>query len=418
MSTESPREKIRKLARGKNGFGFCCSAMICMKREGTQATRELIRKHREEKDFERATKRSLKLTEEEREKQRADSKKGPVFSIAVPLYNTPEDFLREMVRSVCGQSWERWELLLADGSDDGVDRERIVRDAAEFEKDKMGQKEPSLPSHWRQPAKCPPSHEGKAGQKEPSPPSQTGQKEPSLPSHEESEMGQKEPSLPSHEESKTGRKEPSLPSRFRYRKLEENGGISRNSNAALEMAEGEFIVLLDHDDLLIPSALWEIGRAIRETGADFLYSDEAVFASPEPEKILEIHRKAEYNQEALLRSNYICHVTAFRRELLRRTGGFREEYDGSQDHDLFLRLTDAAEKVVHIPKALYFWRSHEGSVAGSIRAKDYAVDAGQRAVRDFLRERKGIKAEVVSSEECETIYEIRVIEEGRKDNGR
>ena len=368
MSTESPREKIRKLARGKNGFGFCCSAMICMKREGTQATRELIRKHREEKDFERATKRSLKLTEEEREKQRADSKKGPVFSIAVPLYNTPEDFLREMVRSVCGQSWERWELLLADGSDDGINRESIVYEAVECDQSKTGRKEPLNVSsafirHWRQPAKRPPSH-------------------------------------------------------IRYRRLEENGGISRNSNAALEMAEGEYIVLLDHDDLLIPSALWEIGRAIRETGADFLYSDEAVFASPDPEKILEIHRKAEYSQEALLRSNYICHVTAFRRELLRRTGGFREEYDGSQDHDLFLRLTDAAEKVVHIPKALYFWRSHEGSVAGSIRAKDYAVDAGQRAVRDFLLERKGIKAEVVSSEECETIYEIRVTEDGGKNNGR
>ena len=171
------------------------------------------------------------------------------------------------------------------------------------------------------------------------------------------------------------------------------------------MATGEYIALLDHDDLLVPGALREVAKTIRETGADFLYSDEAVFESPDPRKILEIHRKAEYSPEALLRSNYICHLAVFRRELTAKAGGFRKEYDGSQDHELFLRLTEAAGKVAHIPKALYFWRSHGGSVAGGIGAKDYAVDAGKRAVRDFLAAR-GIRATVTSSAECETIYEI------------
>ena len=328
------REKVRKLARGKNGFGFFCSALICLKREGVRSTGNLIRKHREEKAFERATGRSLKLSPAERDSQKLESERaeGPVFSIAVPLYNTPESFLRDMIRSVTGQSWQKWELCLADGSDAEHAGVREICEEA-------------------------------AGQD----------------------------------------------SRIRYRKMERNGGISENSNAALEMAAGDYIVLLDHDDILIPSALREAARAIRETGADFLYSDEAVFESPNPKKILEIHRKAEFSQEALLRSNYICHLAVFRRELLKKAGGFRKAYDGSQDHDLFLRLTDEAGKVAHIPKVLYFWRSHGGSVAADIGVKDYAVDAGIRSVRDFLREKKGIEAEVVSSEECRTIYEVKIL---------
>ena len=329
MKQTRPREKIRKLARGKNGFGFFCSLLVCLMREGAGATRELIRTLREEKAFERATRRSLVLSREEQEAQKRESLETElVFSVAVPLYNTPEAFLKEMIRSVTEQSWQKWELLLADGSNE---EHPDVRETCE-------------------------------------------------------EAAKKDP-------------------RIRYRKLEQNGGISENSNAALEMATGDYIALLDHDDLLIPSALYETARAVRGSGADFLYSDEAVYASPDPKKILEIHRKAEYSQEALLRSNYICHLAVFRRELLEKAGGFRKEYDGSQDHDLFLRLTDEAEKVVHIPKALYFWRSHGGSVAGGIGAKNYAVEAGKRAVRDFLLS-KGIRAEISSSEECETIYNI------------
>ena len=342
MKTMRLRERIRKAARGKNGFGFCCSALICLKREVAGATGELIARHREERAFERATRKSLKPDPSEYESQRRESEAadGPVFSITVPLFNTPETFLRDMIQSVREQSWQKWELLLADGSDAGHPDVRVPCEAA-------------------------------------------------------------------------AREDP----RIRYRKLEKNGGISENSNAALEMATGEYIALLDHDDLLIPSALWEVAQAIRETGADFLYSDEAVFESPNPGKILEIHRKAEFNQKKLLTENYLCHLTVFRRELVERAGGFRKEYDGSQDHELFLRLTDEAGKVVHIPKALYFWRSHGGSVAADIGAKDYAVDAGKRAVKDFLRERKGIEAEVRSSEECATIYEVKILHCVQDDTG-
>ena len=194
--------------------------------------------------------------------------------------------------------------------------------------------------------------------------------------------------------------------RIKYQKLEKNLGISGNSNASLEMATGEFIALLDHDDLLHPAALHEVMRAICEQGADFVYTDEATFKSPNVKRILSTHFKPDFAPDNLRSNNYICHFTAFRAGLLETTGLFRSEYDGSQDHDLFLRLTEQAEKIVHIPKLLYYWRAHPNSVAQNIAIKDYAAPAGRNAVKNYL-EAHGIIAEVDSSDICPTIYRLR-----------
>ena len=194
-------------------------------------------------------------------------------------------------------------------------------------------------------------------------------------------------------------------SRIRYKKLEKNMGISENTNACLRMASGNYIALFDHDDILHPSALFEAMEAICN-GADFIYTDEAVFISPDLSNITHIHLKPDYAIDNLRANNYICHFTAFDKSLLDIVGGFRNDYDGSQDHDMVLRLTSVAKNVVHIPDILYFWRSHPDSVAQDIGSKSYAVSAGQRAVRDNV-ESCGYKCEVSSIEACPTIYRIR-----------
>ena len=193
--------------------------------------------------------------------------------------------------------------------------------------------------------------------------------------------------------------------RIKYRHLERNGGISENTNACMDMATGEYFVLFDHDDLLHPAALYENMKAICEQDADFLYSDEAVFASPHRDHWISTHFKPDYAPEDLLSNNYICHLSVFRAALLKETGRFRSEFDGSQDHDLILRLTGASRRVVHIPKLLYYWRSHAGSVASDIGAKTYAISAGQRAVADFLRTR-GESVRVESTPVFPTLYRV------------
>lgn len=194
--------------------------------------------------------------------------------------------------------------------------------------------------------------------------------------------------------------------RIVYRKLEKNLGISGNTNACIDMATGDYIALFDHDDILHPSALFENMKAICEHGADFIYTDEAVFLSPDIRKIITFHFKPDYAVDNLRANNYICHFSVFSKKLLEKTGGFRHEYDGSQDHDLILRLTANAKKVYHIRKLLYFWRSHPQSVAMNIGAKEYAINAGKRAVHDSIKS-SGYDCVVESSKVCPTIYRIK-----------
>lgn len=181
-----------------------------------------------------------------------------------------------------------------------------------------------------------------------------------------------------------------------YYKLEENLGISENSNAALEKVTGDYVALLDHDDLLTSDALYEVVKEIiacrDKTGAPVLvYSDEDKTNSY-LEYYYEPNRKLPLNAEMILTNNYICHLSVFREDVIRELG-FRKEYDGAQDYDLILRtLRYAKEKygdaykdrIRHVEKVLYHWRCHEGSTAQNPESKTYAYDAGKRAVEDYV----------------------------------
>ncbi len=194
--------------------------------------------------------------------------------------------------------------------------------------------------------------------------------------------------------------------RIVYKRLEKNLGISENTNRCFEMATGEYIGLFDHDDILHPSVLFEDMRAICDHDADFVYTDEATFEGENITKIITFHFKPDFAIDNLRANNYICHFSVFARELVEEAGLFRSAYDGSQDHDMVLRLTARAKKVYHIRKLLYFWRSHPNSVAQDIDSKTYAIDAGKNAVKDSLT-LAGYPAAVESSRAFPTIYRIR-----------
>ena len=329
MGLSTIRGKIRQFARQENGIGFACSFALSLFRKGWNRTAAMIPEHRSAQISVRDLP-ELKLTKEEKETQQKTAfTRRLVFSILVPLYNTPEDLLREMIGSVQGQTYPDWELCLADGSD---------------------------PEHGYVETVC--------------------------------------------------REYAEQDGRILYRKLPENKGIAENTNACLDMATGDYLALLDHDDLLTPSALFENRKAIEEQGADFLYSDEAVFASPDPDRLILAHLKPDFAPDDLLSNNYICHLTVFKRDLLATAGRFRGEYDGSQDYDMILRLTDRAERIVHIPKVLYLWRSHADSAASGTAAKPYTAEAGRKAVRDFLAERRGVSAEVTDAPIAPCMYRV------------
>lgn len=261
----------------------------------------------------------------------------PKISILTPLYNTPESFLREMVESVISQTYENWELCLADGSDgEHAYVEQVVR---EYQK---------------------------------------------------------------KEQAATGRE-----SRIIYKRLLKNEGISGNTNQCLAMATGEYIGLLDHDDVLHPCTLYEYVKVINDKQADYIYCDETTYKSGNIDKMITMHFKPDYAIDNLRANNYICHFSVFARKLLDGTELFRSRFDGSQDHDMILRLTDRAEHVVHVPKLLYYWRSHPASVAADLDAKPYAVEAARGAVADHLQRHGFEHFQITSTRAFETIFKIR-----------
>lgn len=171
-----------------------------------------------------------------------------------------------------------------------------------------------------------------------------------------------------------------------------NGGIVAASNDALAMARGEFVVLLDHDDELSPDALAEVDAVVaRDPIVDYVYSDEDK-VTPDGERYDEF-RKPRWSPERLLAQNYCSHVSVIRTDLVRAVGRFRDGFDGSQDHDLILRVTERTRQIVHVPKVLYHWRAVAGSVAVHAEEKPRAFPAAQRAVREHL-ERRGVDAAV------------------------
>jgi O-antigen biosynthesis protein len=181
-----------------------------------------------------------------------------------------------------------------------------------------------------------------------------------------------------------------------------NGGISAATNEALRLASGRYVVFLDHDDELHPTALERIARTISEhPEADLIYSDE--------DKIDETGRrfmpsfKPDWSPDLLLSNAYMCHVLVVRRDLVARLGGFRSEFDGAQDYDLMLRVSEVTSAIVHIPEVLYHWRMTAGSASGDAAAKPWAFEAGRRVLEETAR-RRGIDASVVQHPEVPGSY--------------
>ena len=251
-----------------------------------------------------------------RQKHAAFAQK-PLISIVIPLYCTPLPYLKELLESVRRQSYENWQLCLADGSPDDKAKEFIEK-------------------HY-------------------------------------------------------GREK-----RIVYRKLEENGGISVNTNEAVALAAGEYLMLCDHDDTLEPDALYEIVKAINDTGADVLYTDEDK-VSMDGRHYFDPNFKPDFNLFRLRENNYICHIFVVKKSLTDETGLLRSEFDGAQDFDFILRCCEKAQKITHIPKVLYHWRCHMDSTAADPSSKAYAYEAGRKAVREHYQ-RLGIDAKVEMTE--------------------
>lgn len=179
--------------------------------------------------------------------------------------------------------------------------------------------------------------------------------------------------------------------RFKFINLTKRGGIVKATNAALNLAVGEFVGFLDHDDLLAPQALLEVVRLINEKPeSDVIYSDEDRLIE---NKRLDPFFKPDWSPDLLLSMNYIGHFLVVRRSLLEKTGGLREETDGSQDHDLILRLSEKTTKIAHIPEILYHWRMTPGSVSNQSEGRERAFDAGLKAIEAAL-ERRGVDGDV------------------------
>lgn len=253
------------------------------------------------------------------------------FSILVPAYETPPRYLKEMLESVLQQSYDKLELIIADAGTGEIVREIVE----EYQKRDQ---------------------------------------------------------------------------RIRYLRLKENKGISANTNKALQYVSGDYVGLLDHDDILTPDALYEVAAAIdtyeqNKITVEMIYSDEDK-CDGSTRKFFDVNRKDELNLDLILSNNYICHFLVMKKELI-QTLELRSAYDGAQDYDLVLRaihriwgkplpktaeershdLQRLKESVVHIPKVLYHWRCHDDSTAANPQSKEYAYEAGKRAIEDFIRKR-------------------------------
>ena len=252
-------------------------------------------------------------TLETQRKQKFDY--SPLISIAVPAYQTPVEFLRQMIESLIVQTYSNWELCIINASPDNEEMQKVL---AEYS----------------------------AGD-----------------------------------------------SRVRFCNLKENLGIAENTNRAFAMTKGEFVGLLDHDDLLAPNALYEIVKILQDhPQADALYTDEDKVTT-ELDEHFQPHLKPDFNLDLLRSNNYICHFFVVRKSIVEKAGGFRKEFDGAQDYDFIFRCTENAGEVLHVPEILYHWRTHKASTADNPASKMYAFEAGKRAIEAHL-ERTGTKGEV------------------------
>lgn len=255
----------------------------------------------------------------ELEKQKNEKfKLEPKISIVVPVYKTPEKFMRELIESLQRQTYSNWELCLADGSDEPISYIKKYTKSDE---------------------------------------------------------------------------------RIKYRQIGENKGISGNTNEALRMATGEYIGLVDHDDLLPDFSLYEVVKAINNNkDAMFIYSDEDKLEEKKGPRY-GVFFKPDFSPYTLNSANYINHFTIIKKELFDKIGGFRSEYDGSQDFDLFTRAIELIENknIVHIPKVLYHWRAHRNSTAANSDSKPYAFEVGKNVIKDRIKRTLNTDVEVLDS---------------------
>jgi len=180
--------------------------------------------------------------------------------------------------------------------------------------------------------------------------------------------------------------------RLRVHRFTKNQGICQATNQAISMAKGEYVAFLDHDDRIATDALFRIAEVLRQhPNIDIIYSDRDMI-SPHGWRFMHLF-KPDWSPETLFATNYTCHFTVFRRQFLIDIGKMDAEFEGSQDHDLILRATEANPKVYHIPRVLYHWRQHEKSMALQQDVKEYAIKAAKKSVQKSL-ERRGLKGEV------------------------
>ncbi len=198
--------------------------------------------------------------------------------------------------------------------------------------------------------------------------------------------------------------------------LSENLGIAGNTNAALSIATGDYIALLDHDDILAPDALYEVVKWMNEhykDETDVIYTDEDK-VSFDLKDYFEPHFKSDYNLDLIRSNNYICHLFVARKNIVDQVGGFRKEYDGSQDYDFILRCIEQSKHVEHVPKVLYHWRCHPGSTAANQESKMYCYEAGKRAIEDHLKRMGEDDCQVVMTEHLGFYHVIYPIREQKK----
>lgn len=260
-----------------------------------------------------------KVSEEELTKQRnKEFPYMPLFSILVPVYNTPIPYLREMLDSVRNQTYQKWQLCIANANPENEEVARILNQYLEMDK------------------------------------------------------------------------------RIQVVNVPENLGIAQNTNKALSIAKGDYIGLLDHDDMLAADALFEAVKTVNDENADVIYTDEDKITMS-GEKHFQPNFKPEFNLDMLRSNNYICHFFIAKASLMKEIGGFRGEYNGAQDYDMIFRCTERADNIVRIPKVLYHWRMHEQSTAENPESKRYAFDAGKKVIEDHLK-RCGESVEVQMTE--------------------
>ena len=258
-------------------------------------------------DYEEWYRNHKPLMEELQKQQKMVFDYMPLISILVPVYNTPEEFLKQMIQSVRKQTYSNWELCIANASPDNVRMAEILNIA-------------------------------KSGD-----------------------------------------------DRIRVVDVPENEGIAQNTNAALKIASGEYVGMLDHDDLLTPDALYEMVKAINANDKpEVLYSDEDKVTTDLSEHF-QPHMKPDFNKDLLRSNNYITHFFVAGKDLIERVGGFDCAFDGAQDYDLILRCTEQAKGIVHVPRVLYHWRVHKSSTADNPASKMYAFDTGKRAIEAHLK---------------------------------